>query len=185
MISNTESRSVWYSLKTLKRFIWFLENELKDRRKTCKININDSLLGVRIYFARYSKFNMNPGGNVSNSNSDNNESNGEQSKDEKLKTFFRANQNQRTVFFIPTYNSGSKNIDFDPRYFSSDKTCNPLSIKEVKNILTITENGKTYYKPIFGLGASINDGLYGQNEGTLAPPPPVSNNSGATLLDLY
>jgi hypothetical protein len=46
-----DSRSVWFSLETLKSFLW----EIESRTATCKEGCADLNLGVRIYFAEYPK----------------------------------------------------------------------------------------------------------------------------------
>lgn len=85
-----DARSIWFSLETLKKFIWQIE------ASNCNKGCNDSL-GVRIYYARYPEakdpiwktFNLQPAGKYAN---------------------------HHTVFMVPTFWEQKSNLhyDFDP-----------------------------------------------------------------------
>jgi hypothetical protein len=97
-INNGKTRSVWFSLEKLKRFIYQIESE------TCKC---DSMLGVRIYFSNYP---------------DDNDWTGTFAND--LDRGFRsgivavngynAYAQINTLFMVPTTNEKGVNYDFDP-----------------------------------------------------------------------
>lgn len=95
---SNDTRSVWFNLDTLKRFIWHIEKESKQKGFT---SAQLEKLGLRIYYGIYPPQNswaptyqnmlgVNP-------------------------TF----ENKHTVFMIPTYNDGTYNKEFDPTRFKS------------------------------------------------------------------
>jgi hypothetical protein len=108
-----DSRSIWFSLDSLKRFIWEIESAICKNK--CSIAKN---LGIRLYYARYPMIN-------------NNNPNHRQ-----LLLLNTTYQKLHTIFMIPTYESISNNqvinIDFDPRLFDS-KRCTYKSIIEPPN----------------------------------------------------
>jgi hypothetical protein len=87
----SDARSVWFPLESLKSYIWSVEN------KNC---LNDAcrkeVLGLRIYFAKYPGLESpewSTGG---------------------LSGLQNAYANHHTIFMIPTYSQNGSNIDFDP-----------------------------------------------------------------------
>ncbi|MGC4101576.1 hypothetical protein [Ferruginibacter sp.] len=105
-----DARSIWFSLETIKKFIWIIESN------QCKKNCRDSL-GIRIYYARYPE-----------------------AKDPIWKTPGLAPEaryaGHHTVFMIPTYwdPRDSMHHDFDPMSricrgpFDTSATAKPTTI---------------------------------------------------------
>lgn len=106
-----DSRSIWFSLDSLKRFIWEIETTI------CKNQCRPKNLGIRLYYARY------PIINKANPNHT------------QLLALNPNYQNMQTIFMIPTYekNMGRTiaNIDFDPRKFSLTNGCEYTQIEEL------------------------------------------------------
>lgn len=108
MTGMEDTRSVWFSLETLKKFIWHIEHAACNQG--CNGNIR---LGVRIYFAKYPD-------SIAMANHD------------ELKDLNPLFAQHHTLFMVPTYETGSGNADFNPWNWGNDK-CNPISVKDRLN----------------------------------------------------
>lgn len=96
------SSNIWFSLDTLKRFIWNIENGVCGIKCSKELQSNHEL-GIRIYFAKYPAVVGSASGFRDLQN---------------VNTLFAK---QQTLFMIPTYDSiittsprNVKHIDFDP-----------------------------------------------------------------------
>jgi hypothetical protein len=107
-ISVQDSRSIWFSLDSLKKFIWEVESTV------CKNKCaNTKNLGIRLYYARYPAI----------------------SRYTQLARLSQAYEKLHTIFMVPTYeavNTSNKiyNQDFDPRLYDK-KGCSYNSIREL------------------------------------------------------
>lgn len=88
--SDSDARSVWFPLESIKSYIWDIE------RQSCLNACDPENLGLRIYFAKYpessSPYWTWPG----------------------LWKVKNEYANHHTIFMIPTYRNGGNDIDFDP-----------------------------------------------------------------------
>ncbi len=84
---SSDARTIWFSLETLKQFIWSIE------KSNCSNACNDSL-GIRIYYARYPAFTDPLWGTVG-------------------LTPVKRYANHHTVFMVPTYWDKQYNTHFD------------------------------------------------------------------------
>lgn len=125
-----DARSVWFSLETLKNFIWKIEDPL------CKQGCTGMGLGLRIYYAKYPE---------------------DMASHPSLAGLSNDFRNRHTVFIVPTYNDGSRNVDFDPANLGP-VTCRPKTFKQWFN-----DSIPPSLPPLV---------LSVQNHGDLAPPPP-------------
>jgi hypothetical protein len=146
-----DAKSIWFSLETLKKFIWNIE---KSKCQGCNLT-----LGIRIYYAKYPDTNymMN-----------------------KLAVVNPQYSFHHTLFMVPTYfkTEVNRNVDFDPRFPGKDP-CKPTSLKErfEKDILTLDsagvimfptgQNGRSNFSRA---AAGLTDPTI-QNHGDMAPPP--------------
>jgi hypothetical protein len=151
--SANDARNIWFSIGTLKRFIYLIE------RKTCQngLCIDKSKLGIRIYYGRYpSLF------NASNQN---------------YAGISPAYTNKHTLFMMPTYNKNGINTDFNPNSFSTFKNCNnPLPITSTiptAGIDWLILSPKATQYTNYSTTNTPNDII--QNHGDLMPPPAVNN----------
>lgn len=108
-----DANSIWFSLETLKSFIWNIENAAC--QKGCYNSTNNLNLGVRIYYARY------PDDDSMNNNQD-------------LLVLPHSTPNSavnnsfaehHTIFMVPTFrdaNNPNTQWDFDPWHWSSSAT---------------------------------------------------------------
>lgn len=101
-----DSRSVWFSLNRIKRFIYEIEHKMCD---SCD-NVPNAELGVRIYFGEY----PTSGPLVANIDP--------------------AYLGLHTLLMVPTYWDGQYDRDFDPAFI--DPGCKPAPIDSVGAILT-------------------------------------------------
>jgi hypothetical protein len=150
-----DANRIWFSLETLKNFIWKIEEE------ACKhACIRPMNLGVRIYYAKYPDNMNNP----------------------ELNTLPANYAKHHTLFMVPTYQDISNNEtqwDFDPWHWGSN-ACEPTPLVDLfKNassvvspfgankslILTLGETN--YYKSANG---TISE--WAMNHGNMNPPPP-------------
>ena len=146
-----DARSAWFSLETLKKFIWKIEDTL------CKAGCIDKIkTGIRIYYAKYPD-----------------------SATMKLSPDLAGVKPQfefhHTVFMVPTFDKGTgddvKHVDFDPWHMGPDK-CNPIPLsawfKQMKQDQQRQqkEPRKTMFL-IMGGGSNSDE----QNHGDLMPPP--------------
>ena len=182
--SATDARSVWFSLDTLKRFIWNLEQEVCNNK--C---VDQKDLGLRFYYAEYPK--------EADWTALDSETGAIALAHKNLYEFLH------TVVIAPTYYSEKSqlNVDFDPRFVNAttkEATCSPASMEEVFDKLQVTfdtAQGNTIPKvaiagkPAFILVPNINS--YNKNKGSLIPPPPPPKTSkmsgegnGAGFIDL-
>ncbi len=107
-----DARSVWFSLETLKQFLWDIESE----SATCKSGCQTLNLGVRIYYAEYPV-----------------------PTDPTDKAFPADEKKKHTIFMVPTYSKeGSdrnpRDYDFNPRVISYGKIgspCAPITLQEL------------------------------------------------------
>jgi hypothetical protein len=153
-----DATCVWFSLETLKRFVWHVEQSACAH--PCDIK---PVLGVRIYYAKYPD-------------------SAEMANHPELKNVKPAFAEHHTLFMVPTFQDSGKHIDFDPRYWGKNN-CKPLSIKDQlsewdKDVLAGQRNKVLILMPT-GLKwlDSDGDGVADmmdpklQNHGDLAPPP--------------
>ena len=96
-----DTRNIWYSLETLKRYIWAMEDTL------CKQGCNlDSMgLGLHFYFAKYPDAKKTMAMGVDS-----------------------AYAHQQTLVISATYKDGGVNVDFDP-YHVGSQPCKPTPLK--------------------------------------------------------
>ena len=162
-VPRVDARSVWFSLDSMKKFIWNLEQDVCNNK--C---VDKTELGLRFYYAEYpdkadweSKDPLSP--NASTAEIDH------RSQYPGL----------HTVVISPTYYCKEEqfNVDFDPRFV--DKACKPINMQSVfksldvqfdtiKNQLVATNGGQ----PAFVLTPDVKTSL--KNRGSLIPPPPFS-----------
>ncbi len=96
-----DTKNIWYSLETLKKYIWAIEDTL------CKQGCNlDSMgLGMHFYFAKYPDAKACMGMGVDTSYA-----------------------HHQTLVITATYKNGNTNVDFDPYAVGSQK-CKPTPLK--------------------------------------------------------
>lgn len=110
--SMVDSRSVWLSLQTLKRFIHEIEKKVCDTCHTTTL----ADLGVRIYYAAYP------------SNADWNTYATHLAGVQQTPS-----QSRHTIVMVPTYFDGTNDVDFDPNYIGAN--CVPLTMCQVYDTL--------------------------------------------------
>jgi hypothetical protein len=154
--TNTQpAPNIWFSLDTLKRFIWNIEHNV------CGIKCGDknfnAQLGVRIYFAKY------PDANIMQGITD-------------LLNVNPTFANQQTLFMIPTFDETditqapavTKHIDFDPTNRGTFKSSSCSFQK-----LDVTSGAVLAFgiplAPAPPPQGNTNN-TQGQNHGTLCPP---------------
>lgn len=159
-----DARSAWFSLETLKEFIYNIE-----KASCCSTKLE---LGVRIYYAQYPNFLMPS--YTSNTTLINDLST--------VATDHIAYTLNHTVFMVPTYNFANKHIDFDPWHIGD--CSHPTSIADIRN--SFLPSGIPLFKslilspdqPQFGrlenkksatLNFDATNSLL-QNHGNLCPP---------------
>lgn len=163
-VSDSATRSVWFDLSTLKRFIWQIEH------LSCKCP--DSL-GVRVYFAKYpvdyawtniftNDLQSFRSSVVAKYNPTNNQKN--------------PYQHINTIFMVPTIWDGTKNVDFDPAdpLGCSFKGYNETKfgkneVRMVKNEFISSGMVPSFYSN--QMNKSIT-ALMSQNHGEACPPIP-------------
>jgi hypothetical protein len=113
-----DARSVWFSLETLKQFLW----EIESKSATCK-GCETLNLGVRIYYGVYPE------------PSDPNDT-----------TFQAKEKKKHSVFMVPTYakrdaNKVLRDYDFNPNQLTAiiegekhGSKCQPITLMEYKNL---------------------------------------------------
>jgi hypothetical protein len=180
---NLDARSAWFSIGTLKEFIFNIE------KSACANSCTGLDLGVRIYFAQYPDFTdasfTNPG-------------NGDPALIKRdllpVATQSPNYSKKHTLFIVPTYTktlSGGTtvHVDFDPWHIGSDCS-NPLAIDTLPantRLLTLspdqpqygTTNSAKRAGPIKGKGFTNNytNSILLQNHGNLYPPDNVTGMS--------
>jgi hypothetical protein len=143
-----DSRSVWFSLETLKQFLFEIESN------TCGATCSSSELGVRIYFGVYPNLNpadwttaydQNLGGQYGN--------------------LPKEYTNLQTVVMVPTVNQNGLATDFDYRFFDK-ANCRPQAIDSVYETVMKSTGPKSlsFLNPTQDVSTDLN-------HGTLKPPP--------------
>lgn len=153
IMDTTETKSVWFSLETIKKFVYQIE------RSTCGLkceNTKKENLGIRLYFAKYPN----------------------QTDVAATDPAFSFLQNhpmyygRKTLFMVPTYKVGLDNYDFDPKWSSNfDVTsCKPKTITEI--IATTKGDELRVNSPIARMMTVLvpeePDGM--RNRGGICPP---------------
>lgn len=122
-----DARSVWFSLETLKQFLW----EIESKSATCK-GCETLNLGVRIYYGVYPE------------PSDPNDT-----------TFQAKEKKKHSVFMVPTYakrdaNKVLRDYDFNPNQLTAKidekdygSKCQPITLMEYKNLIEASNGGIT------------------------------------------
>jgi hypothetical protein len=172
-----DARSVWFSVETLKEFIYNIE------KANCNNGCSKKLeLGIRIYYAQYpsgSYFTNMQGTAIYND----------------LSNFIVTDnplyQKNHTVFMVPTFDNkigktnpaGVIHIDFDPWHMGNDCN-NPLSIAQLDSVpgfnsLILAPDqpqfGRLKRSPVAG-GIGLTNNSMIQNHGGLVPPDDPKGN---------
>jgi hypothetical protein len=156
----TDANSIWYSLETLKSFIWKIEQEAC--RRGCGDRIN---LGLRLYYGRY------PDAARMAANPD-------------LAGLPPSFQQHHTLFMVPTFQDPLDpqiHRDFDPWHWGSS-TCTPKSMEQwfamgsnkpfgAEKSLIFSSSEIQYFRSAGGGGL-----VAGMNHGNMIPP----GNDGGT-----
>lgn len=148
-----DSKCIWFSLETLKKFIYKIEDTLG------KQNLNpDVEIGVRIYYATYMDSVAMKNGKYQTT---------------KLPSNY---QFHHTVFMMPTFTkkTGTQLIhyDFNPAT-PLGKGGYPLTLDSARKMYG--DKGDFWTTP--GLILGLTDEIYMQNHGELGPPPPIVQGS--------
>jgi hypothetical protein len=142
--------STWFSLDSLKHFIWEIESQICKNGCQTPSTLN---LGIRIYYARYPLTGKKYCPNLQNPISD-------------LSDLPEEFENMHTVFMVPTYdlnqNGITRHIDCDPQYQFTN--CLPRSIN------SFMEGGKVQRNTSFTIMSSFNGSNSAMNHGGLCPP---------------
>lgn len=145
-----DAKSIWFSLDALKAFIWEIQKDTCGK-KDC--DGNTLSLGIRIYYARYPKFNtLNNAGKLLYPD---------------LQDVDKNYINLHTVFMVPTFDSSGYQKDFDPRYYDVNNQCPK----------TITTDGWPVSQRVLALTPTNSTS---QNHGGLCPP--LTNCKGASFI---
>lgn len=150
---NVDSRSIWFNLDTLKKFIWYVETTSKANGLN-----NMNKLGVRFYYGRYpeqSTWSLYP----------------------EMATVPTQFEKLHTAFLIPTYfnTTTNYNVDFDPNYMTSG---NPNDIKTLLN-----GKQRTLLTTLRTMGEPDASGDMRQNHGDLIPPMSAPIYRGADIME--
>jgi hypothetical protein len=98
-----DANSIWFSLETLKQYIWKMETELAKN----KCNIDSLNLGIRIYYGKYPDV------------------------ETMRKLGFKPEYAlHHTAFIVGTYKGKKNHIDFDPWNIGKD-ACRPTPLREL------------------------------------------------------
>ncbi|MCW3121403.1 MAG: hypothetical protein JWQ38_895 [Flavipsychrobacter sp.] len=148
--SPSDSRCVWYSLDTLKRFISEIESNTY-----VKCNDISGDLGIRFYYGEYPAPDSELWGTPS------------------MPVEYEPYAGMHTLMLTPTYNDGTKNVDFDPTFAHMNGT--PVPITEVFTMV--------------GPAPLPSTNVLMMNHGHLTPPPfPTTGiygpTTGAYMLDI-
>ncbi len=165
-----DARSVWFSLDSLKKFIYDLEQRVCSRNCKGEDSLN---LGLRFYYAEYPD--EKEWANLDPNNSD--------------LTHRQEYENLHTVVVAPTYHNMkyNLNVDFDPRFFTTDNNgCKPASMQDVFETLGVSQqvmfdsiNGPVATMPAFMLSPDCK--TTAKNKGSLIPPPPFQTTNQGTV----
>ena len=147
LISGRDSRTIWFSLPTLKKFIWEIEhyNCLKAQN-----NIPADDLGIRIYYGEYP--------------------NATRLKEDKIWNGVNPDyQALHTAFMIPTFWDGKVNHDYDPIFdYKTGKSTGKWTPTALSRIIS-NSSGNLGNLIITGLSMPSKK-LDAQNHGGLCPP---------------
>lgn len=145
----SDARSVWFSLDTLKKFIWAVENNLC--RQDCGSGLN---LGIRLYYAEYPADIKN--GGAANRNPD-------------YAPVKNTYAGMHTVFMVPTYYAGGYDWDFNP--FSALTDCKPRRLTEYLSGGAIQANVRdTAFLKEKAMILFAGPDNVAQNHGNMIPP---------------
>ncbi len=144
----SETTSVWFSLESIKNFIYQIETS------TCKLKCNAtdmSNLGIRIYFAKYPS---SPDSDFS------------------FLTATPQHYGRKTLFMVPTYSNGTDDVDFDPRWsLANDSTkCAPVRLKRIMDSKASTGIGGAGIQLLMFMPLSNPDPNGMQNHQPVCPP---------------
>jgi len=156
-----DTRSIWFSLETLKSFIGNIQTASNDNKDF------SMALGVRIYYAEYpQKFDTK--------------------KYEELADLNKNVAGKHTIFFVPTFydTSSKKNIDFNYNHIG-DKShyppsyyyilTHPVDFPSIKGtVLGIDKSEYVYVGPTSNRYALTGEEVI-QNHGGMCPPPAGSS----------
>lgn len=151
----SSTRSVWFSLETLKSFVYSIES------KTCSC---DSALGVRIYNGTYpldnawrTTFNPELGGLRA---------------DVMGRFVTNKYENINTIFMVPTHRMNNINYDFDPNDVATACNTQNKGYDIIKYRPASKENAGVFTTTRFGSSITA---LMAQNHGDACPPvaPPA------------
>jgi hypothetical protein len=141
-----DSKSVWFSLDRLKKFLWHIE------KQNCENSCQDTL-GLRIYFGKYPDLNNLTDKNLLG-----------------LEDVPKEYSNHHTLFMVPTYrNKDGYDYDFYPGGEGCRTPINKSPLMERKDFgeTIVTFHAPTpYIVRLDGMGTSSN----AQNHGNLIPP---------------
>ena len=145
--SKSDAQAIWFSLESLKQFIWQIETTV------CKNKCGDEAknidLGLRIYYARYP-------------------TTGNTATFRQLKGVDSTYVDMHTLFMIPTYDNMVDtvvhHIDFDPSKFDAAK-CRYITLDNA--VGTIMAYGGFPNQPARASGTSSTTA---KNHGSLCPP---------------
>jgi hypothetical protein len=147
-----DSRSVWFNLDIMKKFLWYVETESKKNGFT---ENEMKGLGIRMYYIRYPK-NYNEYG-------------------EDLSGVNTAYRNLHSLLMVPTYTDANfLNRDFDPTKFDAPKK--PTTYEKL-----LGTNQRLTVMPFY-TNSQGNGFAMVQNHGDLIPPPALTGDGGAELL---
>lgn len=154
IMDQNETKSVWFSLKSMKNFIYQME------RNTCKLNCSSASidnLGIRFYFAKY----------PSQTEVQSRMSGGDTSFD-----FLQRSQlyGRKTLLMVPTYydQTSRNDVDFDPKWIIDKgdlQKCNP---KSLSTILIENKSNLSVMRITAGMPDNDPNGL--QNHQPVCPP---------------
>lgn len=170
-----DARSVWFSLETLKEFIYNIE------KTCCDSSCTDLQLGIRVYYAKYPRFDSTSFTSLANDPS-------KISIFNDLQDVRTAYSDRHTVFMVPTYNkvvnSDTLHFDFDPWHIGS--CSNPTSLTSLSGstrILSLSPDQQQWGKSIPEKTKGIKQRVVNasnallQNHGNLYPPDNSSGNA--------
>lgn len=143
--ATSDSRCIWFSIDDLKSFMSDIESAYES-----KCSAMTGALGIRFYYCEYPAAGSSAWGTT-------------------LPMSEAQYAGMHTVMMVPTYNNGSKNVDFDPNYATPEGIPIPLT---------------TVYSTI----EPATTNLLMKNHGALVPPPftgaTLGPLTGAYMLDI-
>lgn len=156
-----DAQTAWFSLGTLKRFLWQIETEVCKRAGKCKAI--DSL-GVRFYYARYPENKPVPGTGGVNL----------WSQYTDLTSVPKRYEKQHTFFMVPTFDINGIHTDFDP-YNTTYVKCRPtVTLEKLLKTVKTTKESIT----IFNMEGSMSISA-------LAPDPDPAAKNHSELCPPY